>query len=123
MKRIVLIVVVLGLFVFGRMASAEWTPIKRLTWNTGNSEYPAIAVDSLGYVHVAWQDDRSGDSEIYYRKSTNEGSTWLASQRLTWNSGGCYMPTIAVDSSGNVHVVWEDYTPGNDEIYYRKYLK
>jgi len=30
---------------------------------------------------------------------------------------------IAVDSFGNPHVVWQDDTPGNREIYYRKFIK
>jgi hypothetical protein len=30
---------------------------------------------------------------------------------------------IAVDPSANLHVVWSDHTPGNFEIYYRKFVK
>ena len=50
-------------------------------------------------------------------------ATWTTSQRLTWNSDDSLWPDIAVDSSGNVHLVWYDYTPGMPEIYYRKYIK
>jgi hypothetical protein len=48
---------------------------------------------------------------------------WAPSKRLTWNSGSSYCPAMPVYSSGNVHVVWEDDTPGNYEIYYGKYVK
>ncbi len=47
------------------------------------------------------------------------GATWTT-QRLTWNSGNSYKPTIAVDSSNHIHVVWHDDTPGNREIFYKK---
>jgi hypothetical protein len=30
------------------------------------------------------------------------------------------MLAIAVDPSGNIHVVWYDDTPGDFEIYYKK---
>ena len=44
-------------------------------------------------------------------------------KRLTWNYGGSRSPAIAVDPSGNLHVVWSDDTPGNYEIFYKKYSK
>ena len=43
--------------------------------------------------------------------------------RLSANDNeGSFLPEIAIDSSGNVHVVWQDESTPNDEIFYRKYL-
>lgn len=43
--------------------------------------------------------------------------------RLSDNIGqGSFLPEIATDSSGNVHVVWED-NSANDVIFYRKYFR
>jgi hypothetical protein len=120
MKRMVPAILAIGFFLFAQMAQAEWTPAKRLTWTSGASEEPAIAVDSSGYLHVVWQDYTRGNYEIYYKKSTDGATTWTASQNLTWNSGSSQYPAIAVDASDNLHVVWEDYTPGNWEIFYKK---
>jgi hypothetical protein len=97
-----------------------WDNVRRLTWNAGSSEYPAIAADSSNRTHVVWQDISPGNYEIYYKRSTNGGSTWSKYKRLTWNSGPSYNPDIALDSSNNIHVVWADVTPGNFEIYYKK---
>ena len=36
------------------------------------------------------------------------------------SSEGSEEPAMAIDSSGNPHVVWYDNTPGNYEIYYKK---
>ena len=96
-----------------------WQPTKRITWNTSNSYDPAIAIDSSGNIHVVWHDYTPGNSEIYYKRSTDCGLTWTT-QRLTWSSGDSYDPVIAIDSSGNIHVVWYDATPGITEIYYKK---
>jgi len=98
---------------------ATWST-KRLTWNSGTSAYPAIAAESSGNIHVVWYDNTPGNAEIYYKKSTDGSATWQATKRLTWNSGTSAYPAIAADSSGNIHVVWYDYTPGNAEIYYKK---
>jgi hypothetical protein len=41
---------------------------KRLTWNSGDSYYPAVAVDTKNNVHVFWEDATSGSFEIYHRR-------------------------------------------------------
>ena len=97
-----------------------WGSSKRLTWNSSDSEFPKIAVDSSNNIHVVWYSDTPGNREIYYKRSTDGGGTWGSSRRLTWTSGSSYYPKIAVDSSDNIHVVWNDYTPSNSEIYYKK---
>ena len=96
----------------------NWTT-KRLTWNSGESEFPKIAVDSSNHIHVVWYDDMTGNYEIYHKKSTNGGTNWTT-KRLTWNSGSSIVPSIAIDTSDNIQVVWQDSTPGKSEIYYKK---
>ncbi len=120
MKRMQLTLLAAGLFLFAQAAQADWTPAKRLTWNSGGSYSPAIAVDSSNNLHLVWYDDTPGNLEVYYKKSTDTGASWSPNQRLTWNSGDSWLPAIAVDSSDNLHVAWFDYTPGNAEIYYKR---
>ncbi len=111
----------LGLsFFFAPIARADWTPAKRLTWTSGWSFSPAIAADSSGHLHVVWSDGTPGNHEVYYVKSTDAGATWSTRQRLTWTSGGSYDPVVAADSSGLLHLVWYDNTPGKTEVYYKK---
>jgi Neuraminidase (sialidase) len=117
MKRTSLMIMALGLFLFAQAARADWGPAKRLTWTSGQSKFPAIAVDSNKAIHVVWEDGTPGNTEIYYKKSTDGGTTWSAGKRLTWTSDGSYAPAIAVDSSDTIHVVWGEYAPGI-EIYY-----
>jgi len=113
-------IAVLGIFLAAQAAQAQWTPAKRLTWTSGASYYPAVAVDSSGNVYVVWQDDTLGNFEIYHKNSTDGGTTWTQSKRLSTTSGGSAYPTIAVDASGDLHAFWHDDTPGNSEIYYKK---
>ena len=97
-----------------------WSPAQRITWTSGDSRNPAMAIDSGDTIHVAWDDDTPGASEVYYKNSADGGTTWSASQRLTWTSGTSNHPAMAIDSSDTLHLVWHDNTPGNNEIYYKK---
>ena len=98
----------------------NWTTNRRLTWNAGSSESPSIALDSQN-IYIVWQDDTSGNNDIYFRKSINKGYNWLAIKRLTTNTGSSESPSIAVKDS-EIYVVWADDTPspGNPEIYFKK---
>jgi hypothetical protein len=120
MKRLWILMLAAGLFLLAQPAEAQWTSAKRLTWSSGDSYWPSIAVDPSGNLHVVWGDYTPGNQEIYYKKSTDGGVTWTSSTRLTWTSGDSVDPAITVDSSGYLHVVFEDTTPGNEEIYYKK---
>jgi hypothetical protein len=68
MKRIGMLILAIGVAFFAHVVRADWTPAKRLTWNSGTSQYPVIAVDSSDKLHVVWVDDTPGNLEIYYMK-------------------------------------------------------
>ena len=69
MRRTVRIVIVaLASFLLAQAARADWTSVRRLTWTSGASHYPAVAVDSSNGIHVVWRDETPGNVEIYYRK-------------------------------------------------------
>jgi ethanolamine utilization microcompartment shell protein EutL len=111
---------VLGLIFIALPARADWTTAQRLTWTSSYSYNPAIAMDSTYFLHVVWADYSPGTGEIYYKRSTTGGMSWSPAERLTWTSSTSDHPSVAVDSSNNVHVVWEDYASGNWEIYHKK---
>jgi hypothetical protein len=95
-----------------------WEQDVRLTDDPNHSVYPSIAVcDSI--VHVAWCDNRDGNSEIYYKRSVDNGVTWEQDVRLTDDPNHSVYPSIAVCDS-IVHVAWVDYRDGNSEIYYKR---
>jgi hypothetical protein len=97
-----------------------WGSVKRITWNTGGSNSPAIAVDSSNTIHIVWHDLTPGNWEIYYKRSTNGGVSWGDIKRLTWSFDTSYGPAIAIDSSDNIHAAWHDASSGNNEIYHKR---
>jgi hypothetical protein len=120
MKKSILIVVIFGVFLLAQPIGAQtWNASKRLTWTAGSSYYPAVATDTNNHIHVVWEDYTPGHGEVYYKRSTNGGTSWTM-RRLTWTSGEAWAPAIAADSNNHIHVVWHDITPGNIEIYYKR---
>jgi hypothetical protein len=95
----------------------SWGADTLLTNNTAASWYPSVAV-SGSVVHVVWMDERDGNWEIYYKRSTDGGLSWGSDTRLTNNTAGSWLPSVAV-SGLTVHVVWFDERDGNYEIYYK----
>jgi hypothetical protein len=95
----------------------NWGTDTRMTNANGDSWYPSISLSGL-FVHVVWMDTRDGNTEVYYKRSTDEGVSWEADVRLTNNASPSAYPSISV-SGLEVHVVWRDYS-GNFEIYYKR---
>ena len=100
---------------------ATWGAPTRMTWTPNNSYSASVSIGFDNRVHVAWYERTSAsNNDIFYKRSTDGGTTWLAPVRLTWNSGRSYSPAIAADTASRVHLVWKDETPGNFEIFYKR---
>lgn len=104
-------------------ATAQFQPDLRLTNNASvsvtyanNARCIAASGDTL---HVTWNDDRDGNPEIYYKRSTDGGASWEADIRLTNDGASSLYPSISA-SGKVVIVVWEDQRDINYEIYYKR---
>jgi len=123
---------------YANYSSAGWSNATVISddvsnWNNGDSNSPSIAVDNGGNVHVVWFDSTDGpwgtDDEIMYvNYSSSVGwsnATVISDDGTKWNDDYSSSPSIAVDNSGNVHVVWFDFTDGpwgtDAEIMYADY--
>ena len=93
-----------------------WSPAVRVNDDatTARQWMPDLAIDRLGGVHAAWEDDRTGNHNIYYANSTDGGTTFGPNVRVTtaetpvsYTRPGDY---LAIESSpdGTVCVVWTD---------------
>lgn len=117
----------------------KWeTPIP-LTKGQGYSLRPKVAVEKAYKnnkeeikVHVVWQDNRTGNTEIYYNHSEDGGKNWdKADTLLSKGKGSSFNPKIELGGSSviesTIHVVWwdnsDDNGDGNFEIYYKRYKK
>lgn len=97
---------------------SSWGADTRLSNNSSYSEFPSVSV-SASAVHVVWTDNREGNYEIYYMRSSDGGTTWGPETRLTTNASFSLTPSVKTIGSA-VHVVWRDNRDGNYEIYYKR---
>ncbi|MCI0393484.1 MAG: hypothetical protein L0322_00915, partial [Chloroflexi bacterium] len=95
--------------------------------NNSTASYQcSLAVAPDGTVYVAWGDEGGGDSEIYVRRWN--GSSWqevgggsATGGGISDNSGGSYIPAVAVAPDGTPYVTWRDDSSGDYEIYVRRW--
>lgn len=92
----------------------------------GESRIPDLAVNLDSNPIVVWQDDVSGDQEIYLLQWN--GVAWVeigtnsaALGGISDNDGDSGGPSLAIDSSGQPLVAWTDNSSGNWEIYVRRW--
>jgi hypothetical protein len=80
--------------------------------NFFRSHSPALAVDSCGNISVAWSDsglgDSSGDADIFFKRSTDEGVTLPNPVDLSHTPGqSAVTPQMAVNARGDAYLVWQ----------------
>jgi hypothetical protein len=102
---------------------ATWNPDTRLTYNISPSDYPHIAVSpSKDAIYVAWNDDRDGQSEAYFKRgdivigvSESQHETEAAEQNVLKTDCSIFRDRVVIRiSNGN---------PGNAQIYDLKGMK
>ena len=102
----------------------KWWNAFTSTWNTtevvstestDKSYHPSLDVDSLGNVHIAWDDisvyagTLGFAYDIFYKWRNNATSTWSTTEVVSYECSDISAnPSLAVDSVGSVHLVWED---------------
>jgi hypothetical protein len=77
-----------------------------LSANPGFSEHPQLSAYNNN-VYVVWADDTSGNREVLFAKSDDNGSTFGDATSLSNNPSDSFNPEVAVSGS-NVYVVWLD---------------
>lgn len=76
------------------------------------SSWPAIAVDTVGNVHLAW----TQNERIIY---SSDSGNWLKRVEVSESLGECAAPALTIDNTGRVHIVWMANREGNYDILYR----
>lgn len=95
----------------------DWTRSQPDTDSIYNGRYTSIAVDGSNHLYISSQ--RSSNAfpfPNYLRYSYYDGSSWSFSDLDTSYTNSGYYTSIAIDSSGNVHISYMDHA--NDDLRY-----
>ena len=79
-----------------------------LSNNVGDSAFPRLQIVGKN-IYVTWYDYTTGQSDIYFAKSIDDGNSFEVSN-LSDNEGVSYNPWLAAFKN-NVYVIWNDETP------------
>src|SRR5215211_788902 len=91
---------------------------QNLSNSTGNSTDAQIAVNQNN-VYVLWTDNTTGNGDIYFKRSVDNGTSFGNIENLSNSTGNSTDAQIAVNQN-NVYVVWTDNTTGNGDIYFKR---
>jgi hypothetical protein len=86
---------------------------------TNTQSLPDISSDGSDGAVIAWQDYRSGTSDIYVQRLNGGGTAlWTADGvPLCMAGNNQSYPVIGSDGAGGAIVAWQDYRSGNTDIY------
>lgn len=105
----------------GATGIPQWTPNGVAVCVASRDQWmPQMTEDGSGGTFIAWQDNRSGNDDIYCQRVGSSGS-------VAWTSGGIiicgeannqYEPRIIGDGNAGAIIVWIDYRSGtNADVY------
>jgi hypothetical protein len=95
--------------------------------NTAISHSPELSVSQgknlVGddSVSVVWNDNSTGNGDIYFKRSADNGTTFGSTQNLSNNPGNSTVAQMAAYQD-NVYVLWEDAATGDGDIYFKASL-
>lgn len=92
----------------------------RITFDTAASVNISSVVDDDGNMHVVWEDFRSGNGDVYYVKLDADGNKLTNDAKITNDSALSRHPSVAVDDSDHIYIVWESEENGSVELYFAK---
>lgn len=99
-------------------------PTRRLTFSGGMSFLPKVAVSKSGaIVNIVYEDDSSGQFNIFYKHIEDYGAGSYETRQLTSGSSFSGNPDIAVSTATDdqyVYIVYEADWPGNREIIFKR---
>jgi hypothetical protein len=80
---------------------------------------PALASDPAGGLHLAWEDTRDGNSEIYYRSYRNTTHSWGPVSRITSDPYHSRQPALEgwPGTTHNASLFWTDDRSGSYEVF------
>lgn len=73
---------------------------------SGTAHFPALAVDTDDRVHVAWEDTRAGQSQIFYAHSDDEAASFSAAVNLSRSMVPARSVSLAIGPDDAVYATW-----------------
>jgi len=99
--------------------SLGWSTPGPVANEPGEATQPRAALDASGALHVVWKGGSGELNTVYYARRSSDG-TWSAAQDISASTGDVFLPKLAVEPGGVVHVVWLDHSADTYDVYYAR---
>jgi PKD repeat protein len=100
---------------------STWETVQRMRDLPGEASHQNVASGGNN-VHLAWHDGReTGNRNIYYRQSNDQGATWGPEEAVSNALGDSEVPVLGT-TTHYVHVVWADDRSGSFQPLYSRRL-
>ncbi len=86
--------------------------------SNGSSTDPQITATENN-VYIVWSDTTTGNGDIYFKASTDNGTSFSFPKNLSTNLDGLALFPQVEATGNNVYVVWQDETPDKGRIRFR----
>jgi hypothetical protein len=83
----------------------------------GTSLQPKLAAQGDS-VYVVWQDNSTGNYEIYFQPLNSKGTKFKSLRNLSNNNGTSQLPRVAASAS-DIYVIWQDDDSGTGRIFFK----
>lgn len=94
-----------------------WGQLVLLSAVSGKGWMPQLAT-SGNTLACVWEDFTEPQGRVLYRYGSSGGRVWGPEVQLNGSGGNALQPSIALRGD-RVYAVWQDYSPGNWEIFFR----
>jgi hypothetical protein len=92
-----------------------------LSKDTGPSSVGTINIATSGSnVYVVWEEDTGSGYELFFRRSTDKGASFGDTTNLGGNTNSLGALPKIVASRGNVYIIWEHTSTGNQSIFFTR---
>jgi len=98
---------------------SSWSSATQLTFDSNDDRGPAILKTADGKLWLFWQSKRTGDFNVFYKNSSDGGSSWSSATQLTFDSNIDKQPAITQANDGTIWLAWSSNRTGNDDVFYK----
>lgn len=100
---------------------ATWSNDTQLTTNLSDDIAPSIIQLMNGTIFVVWHSDRTGNTDIFYKTSSDGGALWSNAKQLTTDPNSDRSPSVTQTKDGRIWVAWHSNRLGDNEVIYKVY--